>query len=391
MNHIAANSQLIQKANRLKVLNYIRRNPDVPRIAIAQETGLSVSSLTNITAYLLEKELLTENGTENVGRVGRKGTLLRFHADAYGLICVILSVDSINIAYTNLEGRIITHISVNTDTLHPMGVIDIVRNKISGLIEKYGRKQTLGIEIAISGLVLNGSRFILSSSLKWTKFDLKEILEKETGIPVFIENISVLRAVWCFCCGKHDNKENMLLVDLKNGIGACQYYNSEINLAMLGEIGHTTVEKEGEPCFCGNKGCLEAMCSVQRIEQLYSQYSDTCGVPIAEISKRFAAGDSDAERAVTECAQYLGIGLANLVNLCKPSVMVINIGSFAPLKAVIDLAAKELRRRAYPVLLEDLAIREASISEEEAICGAAFNLCDRLFAIDGADTVLDSL
>ncbi len=389
MNRIAGNSQLIQKVNRLKVLNYIRRNPDVPRPAIAQQTGLSVSSLTNITSYLLEKGLLTESGTENVGRVGRKGTLLRFRAEAYNLICIFLSAESINISYTDLEGSVISRICLDTDSLTPRDFINTVHKEVISLINKYGKKRVLGIEIAISGMVLNGNRFVLSSSLKWTEFDLKETLEKETGIPVFVENISVLKAMWYFCCSKYADKDNMLLVDLENGIGACQYYNGEINRAMLGEIGHTTVEKDGEPCFCGNRGCLEIMCSVQRIEQLYSEYSGTKNIPIAEITERLSCGDTAAECAVRECAQYLGIGLANLVSLCKPSLMVINIGSIKSLSAVTVLAVEELYRRAYPALLEELDIRETSISEEETLRGAAFNLCDLLFDISYSGNIVE--
>lgn len=387
MNHITVNSQLIQKVNKLNVLNYIRRNPNVPRPAIAQKTGLSVSSLTNITSYLLEKGLLIESGTEKVDRVGRKGTLLRFRAEAYNLICIVLNAESIDISYTDLEGSVLSQVHIDTNNLAPQDFMTTVHDKVIALINKYEKKRVLGIEIAISGIVLSGNRFILSSSLKWTEFNLKETLEKETGIPVFIENTSVLKAMWYFCCSECADKDNILLVDLENGIGACQYYNGELNRAMLGEIGHTTVEKDGEQCFCGNKGCLEAMCSVQRIEQLYSEYSNTQNISIGEITKRLSFGDVAAERAVRECAQYLGIGLANLVSLFKPSLMVINIGSVKELSAVTVPAIEELYKRAYPALLEGLDIRKVSIDESETLRGAAFNLCDILFDISYPGTI----
>lgn len=389
MNRIVGNSQLIQKVNRLKVLNYIRRNPDVARPAVARQTGLSVASLTNITTYLLDKGLIAENGTETVDRVGRKGTLLRFRADAYGLICVFLNMKSVNIAYTDLEGGVIANIVVDTDSLKPQEFIDTVHESISFLVGKYDKKQILGIEIAISGLVLDGSRFVLSSSLKWTEFNLKEELENETGIPVFIDNVSDVKAVWYFHSEKQNRRDNMLMVDLENGIGACQYYNGEINRAMIGEIGHTTVEKDGEPCFCGNRGCLEAMCSVPRILQLYSEYGGCGMVSSEELVQRLENGDENAIRAAKECSQYLGIGLANLVNLCKPYVIAINTGGEKLLSHVIKFAVPELKRRAYPVLLEDLNICEVSISEEDAMRGAAFNLCDRLFDLSFEGNIVD--
>ena len=92
MKNTVGNSQLIQKMNRLKVLDYIRKNPGAARPQIALDTGLSLASLTNITSYLLEQKLIAESGMEKVERVGRKGTLIRFCAESYGCFSKLQSV-----------------------------------------------------------------------------------------------------------------------------------------------------------------------------------------------------------------------------------------------------------------------------------------------------------
>ncbi|MBQ8525390.1 MAG: ROK family protein [Clostridia bacterium] len=381
MNSAVGNSQLIQKMNRLKVLNYIRRNPDTARPMIARETGLALSSITNITSYLLGIGLLTESGMEKADRVGRKGTLLRFCKNAYSLVCISFDPGHITIAYTNLEGNIEEKININSDNIQPRDAAELLIEKLLSLISRKGRGKILGIGIAISGLVLDGSRFVASTSLKWKEFDLKAILEKETGLPVFIENASLLKAVWYFCCDRQIYGSNMVLVDMMNGIGSCQYYNGEINRAMLGEIGHTTVENNGEPCFCGNRGCLEAMCSPQRIAKLYQGYTGNENADFDYVIEQFGKNEEAAKRAVEECAQYLGIGLANLVNICKPSVAAINMGSFEHLPEIIDIAEAEMRKRVYTALLEDFRIEKISVTYEQSVRGAAFSLCDRLFDI----------
>ncbi len=373
------NVQLIQKMNRLKVLDYIRKHPDVARPAISQATGLSLSSMTNITSYLLNIGLVTESGMENAQRVGRKSTLLRFHAEAYGLICIFIKVGTITIAYTDLEGNIHSSFRTDLDSMSSTKVIGFVREHVEALLSEHGREHILGIGIAISGLVLDNGRFVLSSSLKWKEFDLKTLLETETGLPVFIENVTVLKAVRHFCCDRSRHHDNMLLVDIENGIGAIQFYQGELNRAMLGELGHTTVEKDGEPCFCGNKGCLEAMCSEQRVLKLYEKYSGTAAPDMRSLQKKFAEGDVAAKQAIIECAEYLGIGLANLVNLCKPSAIVINTGEFGELPYFLEYAEEIMRQRAYPVLVKDLQVEHVSTHEADTILGAAFNLCDRLF------------
>ncbi len=389
MEQITGNSQLLQKMNRLKVLDYIRKNPDTTRPIIAQETGLSLSSITNITSYLIGQNLITESGVEDAQRVGRKSTLLRFHAQAYGLVCIFLGVGSINISYTDLEGHILTNIQEADSNMSSRKMIEVVRRNVSSLIDKYGREQILGISVGISGLVLDNGRFVLSSSLKWREFDLKAILENETGLPVFIENVSLLKAVWYFFCKNDLDCDNLLLVDMENGIGATQYYQGSINRAMLGEIGHTTVEKDGDLCFCGNKGCLEIMCSEQKILHLYEQYSGDTATGLAYVAERLDAGDDDARRAVSECAVYLGIGLANLVNLCKPSAILINAGLFHEIPSFIDLAVAEMKERAYPALIQNLIINQVSIREEDIVRGAAFNLCDRLFDISFSGNIVE--
>lgn len=376
------NSRLIQRMNRLKVLNYIRRNPNAARPKVARDTGLSLSSVTNIVTYLISEGLVCENGAEKAERVGRKSIRLRFCADAYGCVCVFLGVDSIDIAYTDLEGRIITHICANAAAMTPQRMVELVCEKVSQLVEEFGRKKILAIGVAISGIVLDGSRFVLSASLKWKEFDIKSLLEKETELPVFVENMSFVKAVHYFSDANHAYCDNMLFIDLDGGVGACQYCGGEINRAMLGEIGHTTVERNGEECFCGNRGCLEAMCSPQRMARLYAEYS---GEPEEAAEQALACGDASALLAADECAEYLGIGLANMLNLCRPSEIILNVGSFLRFRSVLDSAINYMYKRAHPVLCENLVIREISVSDEDAVRAMAFDLCDRLFdvAYDG--------
>lgn len=387
MNRQVGNVQLMQKINRLKVLNYVRRNPETARPQIAAETGLSLSSITNIITYLLDIGLLEESGIEQVGRVGRKSALLRFRAEAYGLICISLHEGNMTISFTDMEGRIITRVRVETEKISAERVISLVREHVRGMIKEYGKEKILGIGVSISGLVLDSSRFILSASLKWHEFDIKKILERETDLPVFVENNSLVKAVWYFCCRERQEAENMLFVDLENGIGAMQFYQGVVSRALLGEVGHTTVEKDGELCFCGNRGCLEAMCSAQRVVRLYEEKTGET-VELKTIAQLYTQADRAAEEAIGECAQYLGIGLANMINLLNPSILVVNAGAFADCRVVLDKAAEEMKRRAYPALTKGLIIREITVGEDETIRGAAINLYDRLFDLNFSGNIV---
>lgn len=389
MNKQVGNVQLMQQMNRLKVLDFIRRHPDVSRPCIAENTGLSLASITNTTSYLLDLGLIYESGVEKVGRVGRKSVLLRFCATGYNLICIYLSEKYINIAYTDLEGKAKEKIKIESESLSPEETLAELQENVLSLVKRYGREHILGIGVAISGLILDDSKFVLSSRLKLKSFDIKKTLEKSTNLPVFVDNVSLIKAVWYFCRKNSSAKDNMLFVDMENGIGAVQFFEGAISRSTLGEIGHTTVERNGEPCFCGNIGCLEAMCSPNRLLSLYESVSEKKAASITELDKLYKNDNKDAVYAISECGRYLGIGLANLVNLFNPSVMVINTGDFEGCPSLIKEAEQELHRRAYPSLTKKLEIKQTQETEDNIIYGTAFNLCDRLFDISYSKNIVE--
>lgn len=383
------NVQLMQQMNRLKVLDYIRRNPDVSRPLISEKTGLSLASITNTTSYLLDIGLIYESGVEKVGRVGRKSVLLRFCPSNYNLICIYLNEKYTNIAYTDLEGNAKDKIKIETDKLSIEDTMTELCDSIRLLMKKYKKDKILGIGVSVSGLILDDSRFILSSQLKWKSFDIKKALEKVTSLPVFVDNLSLVKAMWHFFKNCNGTKDNTIFVDMSNGIGAVQFYNATISRSTLGEIGHTTVESDGEPCFCGNKGCLEAMCSPKRLISVYEKHSNKKISSLSELEKLYRNEDKNAVLAISDCAKYLGIGLANLVNIFNPSVIIINSGDFEECPSLIKVAEFEMNKRAYPSLTQKLSIKQTNESEESIFSGIAFNLCDRLFDISYSNNIVE--
>ena len=385
MSKQVANVQLMQKMNRLRVLNYVRNHPDCLRPEIAKKTGLSLASITNVTSYLLDIGILSENGTETVGRVGRKSTLLRFAQDAYTLICIFLSKEYINIYLTDLIGNPIEKFKYSTEKLSPENVIKLIRKAI----DKIDKSRVLCIGISISGLVLENSRFIFSSKFKWNSIDIKSIIEESTDIPVFVDNISPARATWHFNTKNYSSKKNVLFVDLENGIGAVLFSNGLLNSSFLGEIGHTTVKQDGEPCFCGNHGCLEAMCSESRLLSLFESSSGQRLPDLSSLEKLYQDADKSAQFAINDCAKYLGIGLANLVNLFNPSSLIIDMGDFKNCPSLISVAESELYKRAFSSLINSLEIIKVNSNNDTTVCGMAYTLCDKIFDINCPDNIIE--
>lgn len=381
MSKQVGNVQLMQKMNRLKVLNFIRKNPDTSRPMIAAHTGLSLASITNVTSYLLDAEFLKESGMETVERVGRKSTLLKFCSDSYGLVVAILSDKEMSVSYTTLEGVSKVSKKYSTDDMKSDEVIELTYSVIKDIVNECGAEKTLAIGVHFSGLVLDGSRFVFSSSMRWKEIDIREKLQNDMGIPVFVENISRIRAVGYACSHKDSFSKNMVFVDLENGIGAVRISNGLVKNSVLGEIGHTTVERNGIECFCGNRGCLDAMCSLERLQSLYAAKSGDKDATVSDITSLYYKNDDDASYAIRECSEYLGIGFANLVSVFHPSVLVINRGQFEHCSPLISEAVDEMNRRAYNALIQDMEVRYISIDFKQTLKGAAYEMCDRIFDI----------
>ena len=384
----AANVHLIQKMNRSKVLSFIRKNPWTTRSDIAYEPGLSLASITNLTSYLISNGLLKEVGMEDANRVGRKRTLLKFNSEGFRLICVMVYDETANIFITDLEGNVFSNECVSITDITQTRSINALLDALKNALEKSGKEITLGIGVFISGMILSKKNLALSSSHKIKNLDVKTLVENATGIPAFVENLSVIRAQSYVYNEDVSRVDNIIFVDMDNGIGAVQCSNGKVNRSILGEIGHTTVNPDGEECFCGNKGCLEVMCSAKRIISLYNSCSDSKCNNIEEISHKLSEDDPNANKALAECARYLGIGFANLVNLFYPSALVINRAGFSRCRAIFDEAVCEMKMRAYPALLQDLTITELDVSEEDTVRGAAFEMCERIFDISYENSII---
>lgn len=370
------NVWLMQKINRLKVLNYIRKNPDISRPMLAKATGLSLSSITNIVVYLMEKRLVAETGIEEADRVGRKSTLLRCDFKYYRLICVEAGTDVATIAVTDLGGNIIDKKEISIAGLSFKDAIVSIKEQIKGFVTNK-RNKVLAIGFAVSALVCDGKGTLLSSSMKWEGENLKEELEAEFKVPAFVENLTITKAAGQL--EPHESKiyENIVFADIEKGFGAVQIYKGEINRALIGEIGHTTICIDGEKCFCGNNGCLEIMCSPDRVARKYNEQKGTDFT----VSQVMEIQDETSKALFAECGEYMGAGLANLVNMLAPSLLIISGGEMYN-DTVMETAIDAVKRRAYGVLTKNLEFKSVKVGNENSIKGIARCLCDKVFSID---------
>jgi predicted NBD/HSP70 family sugar kinase len=393
------NVQLMQKINRLKVLNLVRQRGPAARPEIARVTGLSSSSVTNIVGFLLEKRLLVETGTIEKRDVGRKATLLQYNPAACNVVCIDIGADRVHVSLTDLVGtpRFAKEVRLDTPLLDKE-MLDLIRREVSLIVEE--GKSSLpdgiaGIGIALSGLVLNDDRLIVSSSMHWKGLSLKQYFEGQFGLPVFVQNSSLTKAHWRLRQEVDEAERHVVFMDLAMGVGIIDFYNGQINEAVIGELGHTTVQKDGPACFCGNHGCLELMCSVEAVLGQCREALDqgrcrvlremlsgrTAPLDYADVRKAAARGDPDVASILHTCGEYLGIGLANVINLFNPERIILNGDVLLTEDSIYHTAVAEARSRVNELFAQSVQFEKVDIGPEESIRGIALYLADRIFEL----------
>ena len=399
------NVQLMQRINRLKVLNFVRGKEQTTRPEIIRVTGLSPSSVTNIVSFLLEKSLLQEFGSMDTRDVGRKATLIRFNPAALQIVCVNIEAEKIDLALTDLAGEALLtrELAINRQS-NQADSLELIKQEISLIRQAYqsiepagGTAELAGIGIALSGLVLNHDKLIYSSSMHWKDVGLKAFFEKAFGLPVFVQNNSRTKALWRLRQNADEREKNIIFLDLAMGVGIISFYEQKVNEAVIGEFGHTTVKKDGPLCFCGNRGCLELMCSVDTIiaqcRELLSQgrcpvlrrapagRDDALDYPA--ILTAFRLGDPDVAGVLRECGEYLGIGLANIINLFNPQRIIINGDVLLTEDFIYQTALKEADSRVNELFSRNTVYEKVTIDTAEEIKGVALYVSDRLFDLAG--------
>lgn len=191
-------------------------------------------------------------------------------------------------------------------------------------------KKILGIGVGCPGAV-NSKKGTLPRSPNlpgWAGLPLVKILSKVTGLPVTLANDANAAALGESFFGAGRNTQNFVYMTVSTGIGGGIVINGRLYEGsgfVAGEVGHISIVPEGRPCNCGQKGCLEAYASGTAIAKSYLALAHKkCSA--REVGAAAREGDNLAIKSYREAGYYLGIGIANLLNILNPQKVVIGGG-----------------------------------------------------------------
>ncbi len=210
----------------------------------------------------------------------------------------------------------------------------------------------------------------------WNNLPLKAELEQALRVPVVLENDANAAALGEQWRGAGQGIDSMILLTLGTGVGGGIVLDRRIWRGadgMAGEVGHMTIIPEGRRCGCGNSGCLEMYASARGIAMSYAElpgHRDT-RADAAAVYRAAAEGDPDALGVMAAMGRYLGIGIANLINIFNPEMIVIGGGVKDAWPLFIESAHAEIARRAFEVPAARTRIVQSLLGDDAGMVGAA--------------------
>ena len=379
----------------------IRQFGPVSRAKIHEMTGIRPSATSQIVRQLLREGRVVEAGVEQ-GHLGRKGVLLRQN-EQFGYVAAVEFDDETVVAGVTDLAPHITHVTCAPTKLD--GGANALIHQLIGTLKKSIQESGIdpqalvGIGIADPGLVDSRRGVTVTSSTIgfWKDIPLKEIFECEFELPVLVETRTRAKTV-AERKVSGDGAETMVYIDYGTGIGAGLYVDGRLLYGQgsaAGEFGHTHIVEDGPACNCGSFGCLEAIAGMRAVEARlrravadggHTELLEMAGGDASRISgwmvlEAASRGDKISVNIVAEVGRYLGLGIANMVNLFNPAVVVLDASLRSGGQELLDQITAIVRRQALRESTEQVEVRYARLSNHAGVLGAAAMVLEKHFEI----------
>lgn len=305
------------------------------RADLAARTGLTKATLSNLTEPLLANGVLVEEPATLAG-VGRPSKPLRFHPGGPMAVGVEINVEHLAVETLGLDGEPVRRHRVPADNRDatPDEVLDRVTTLIREAVADSPRP-LLGVGLAVPGVVHDGVVVRAPNLPKLVGAPLAAALSERLAVAVELDNeanLAALAHLW----PRHLAGEDFVHVSAEVGIGAGVVLGGEVYRGVsgfAGELGHVVIERDGELCTCGSRGCVE------RYAGLDVMLREAGRRRLDSLVKALDAGDERAHESVRKAGQALGVGLATLMNLFDVPTVVLG-GSYALLHKHLSAAVQ---------------------------------------------------
>lgn len=384
--HINHNDMRIR--NLALILNHLHQNGPLSRAELTAQLGINKASISTTVRELINRGIVIEIGQKTDNQdVGHPAIDLMINPDAGRIIGVNIEANGVRAIVTDVAPNILWRKEINfqneTELEELFSIIKQIIDEASKVARSYGFP-VLGLGLGIPGLVdIENNRLIAAFELNWKDFDLNQFMEGNEDISLHVGNEAHLSAMGESYFGTSKNSETTLYLHWGIEIGGGIIINEDVvpgSLGFAGEVGHFSLNPEGELCACGNRGCWNTYVNLKSIskrvadktgfgDQLNDQVRQQ-KISLDKIIQRAQSGDSIIINALNETAKWLGIGISNYINFLNPEYVVIG----GPLSVVFNIIEptlqSEVENRALIWQRNACQIKQSIYHEDACLIGA---------------------
>lgn len=380
----------------VEILSLIHSRVALSRAELVKLTGLSAGLISAIVRRLIIDGQVIESGLEP-SKLGRRRVALKLSPGTSYTIGVEIGTFFLRVVVNDLAGNVCHRGEARAILAEGFAsVMERCYKLIDEAVIAAGisKDSLVGIGIAHSGVVDSNRGLVLSfprpgQMAEWRNVPLRDMVEERYKVPCIVEDSVRMAALAERQIGAATDLSDFVYIRIGMGIGACIFIDGEPYRGAggsAGEFGHMTVDENGPLCFCGNNGCLSAMASCSAIIQavssalskgVQSRVQEVSGhqlnrIHIEMILQAALENDSLAFRVLNDAAVHIGVGLADVVNLLNPAVVIFSGPLFqSDPQFMVEAIQRVVRQRALEKAANDVKLVVSSLGPDAAALGAA--------------------
>ncbi|ALS74900.1 ROK family transcriptional regulator [Planococcus rifietoensis] len=376
--------QWMKSMNKSIILNKIRTQGPISRAQIARETNLTRPTVSSNVKELIDQNIVEES---DIGQSqgGRKPTMLVINHGAFCILGVDAGPDSIECIVADLSGKVLerseTQLQLPTDNEK---FLDALKRCIQNCLVKAAGKDVVGIGVAMHGVVdVKTGVSLVAPNLGLADIPIKEELENTFGLEVKVENDARAMALGEFWFGDHGELESMLAVNIGRGVGAGMIIGGKLyhgSSDIAGEIGHMTIDLNGQVCECGNRGCLQTFVAGPAITRNISEKTAQ-SLSAEQVFEQALDGNKACIEVLTQAGRAMGVGLTNLIHIINPEKIVLGGGVSKAQQFILPAIRETIQASALTQSASRTQVEITKLGDDATLIGAVTLLLVDVFEL----------
>ncbi len=373
--------------NETALLRQLHRHGQISRVELAAKLDLDTKTVTNLIRDLLKRKYVKPVGISPVSR-GRPRQMLQLNNRVLQAIGIYLQEEAVIGAVIDLAGNIRHRITAPISRTGTRPALVRTLRDIAGRLLRQAEVKVMGLGLAFPGIYdLRTQRMAECAHLpQWKGVRIHHIFRGIYNGPFCFDTFTRAKALAEQWYGTARELDDFILIDVGVGIGCVMVNRGQLQTGvthLAGEIGHIIIDRQGLPCRCGRRGCLETLASLatvrRRMHQITGKTQKTLSVPV--MAALLKDGNPALQAVVTEAGTALGLALANLVQLTNPAHIVLTGDMIDLGPPFIQAVNQGLTDYSLPQFRHAVQVVPGTLGANGALLGSGVMVMQSLFAL----------